>query len=308
MTYFSKLRKTLQHRGFVPTLRHSARFVLQKPAYPILSKIISPKNHEKLMAAPVLGYWPKLDEPRSFNEKIISRKLSGENSSVFSKVSDKYAVREYVEETVSTDILTELYFVGDDPNEIPFDDLPNRFVVKATHGSGMAIVVNEKQEQDFDSIRMECESWLETSYGTKSREYWYESIPPQIVIEEYIPDPNNSVPRDFKFYVFNGRAEFVHVDFNRFSGNRSRRFFDREWRPYNFRLDYPLGPVIDEPERLNDMIEIAEKLGDGFEFVRVDLYHTSENRIYFGELTLAPGAGTETFYPIDWDFELGSYW
>ncbi len=308
MTYFPKLQNTLQHRGIVPTLRHSVRFVLQKPGYTVLSSILSPETHEKLIAAPVLGYWPQLDEPRSFSEKIIVRKLSNERTKLFSKVSDKYAVREYVEKMVGANPLTELYFVGDDPDKILFEELPNKFVVKATHGSGMAVVVNDKEKQDFDSIRSECKSWLETSYGKISREYWYEAISPQIVIEEHVDDPKHNVPPDFKFYVFNGRVEFVHVDFNRFSGNRSRRFFDKEWEAYDFRLDYPLGPVIDEPDRLDEMIDIAEQLGKEFEFIRVDLYHTSDSRIYFGEMTLAPGAGSETFYPVEWDFKLGSYW
>jgi len=308
MIYLSKFQKTLQHRGFVPALRHAIRFTLQKPAYPVLSKFLSPKTHEKLMAAPVLGYWPQIDEPRSFSEKIIARKLSGERENLFSKVSDKYAVREYVKEKTDANLLTDLYFIGDSPGEIPFSKLPGEFVIKATHGSGMAIVVNDKQDWDFNSIRSECESWLKTSYGRRSREYWYEAIPPRILVEEYIDDTEHDVPPDFKFYVFNGQVKFVHVDFNRFSGDRSRRFFDREWNAYEFRLDYPLGPVIDKPDRLEEMTDIAEQLGEEFEFVRVDLYHTSDNKIYFGEMTLAPGAGTESFYPVEWDFNLGSYW
>jgi hypothetical protein len=172
----------------------------------------------------------------------------------------------------------------------------------------MTIVVKNKQECDFDSVVSECESWLETRYGKKSREYWYEAIPPRIVVEEYIDDPKHAVPPDLKFYVFHGRVEFVHVDFNRFSDNRSRRFFDRDWNPRDFRLGYPLGPVIDEPERLDEMITIAETLGKGFEFVRVDLYHTNDNELYFGEITLAPGAGTEKFSPTKSDFNFGSHW
>ncbi|MFC7114613.1 ATP-grasp fold amidoligase family protein [Natronoarchaeum sp. GCM10025703] len=308
MTYLAKLQKTARHRGVIPTVRHGVRFTIQKAGYPVFSKILSPKTHEKLMAAPVLGYWPQLEEPRSFSEKIISRKLSGERAELFSTVSDKYSVREYVKQKVGENLLTDLYFVGESSGEIPKNGLPEKFVIKATHGSGMTIVVDDHREYDFDLIESKCKSWLETPFGKKSREYWYEEIQPRVVIEEYIDDPKHDIPPDFKFYVFNGRVEFVHVDFNRFSAERSRRFFDREWNACDFRLDYPLGPTIDKPDRLDEMIKIAETLGEDFEFVRVDLYHTSDNRIYFGEMTLAPAAGTERFYPVEWDFKLGSYW
>ncbi len=308
MVYLDKFKKSIRNRGPLLTFRHGVRFAIQDPGYPVFSKIMSAKMHEKISAAPVLGYWPELDDPRSFSEKTILRKLATENTSLFSKLSDKYAVREYVEQKMGSEILTDLYFVGDDPDEIPFPDLPNQFVIKATHGSAMTIVVNNKNRIDIDSIVSQCKSWLETPYGKKSREYWYEQISPRIIVEEYIDDPDHNVPPDFKFYVFNGRVEYVHVDFNRYSDNRARRFFDREWNPCPFQLDFPLGPIIDEPTRIDEMINIAEKLGDGLDFARVDLYHTSDNNLYFGEITLAPGAGSEKFYPTEWDFKLGSYW
>ncbi len=308
MTYPTKLRKAVTHRGPSQALRHGIRYLLQVPAHPLISQVFSAPRHEQFLAAPVLGYWPRVSNPRSFNEKIIARKLSNERTELYSRVSDKYAVREFVRERVGDDVLADLYHVGNDPNSIPFEEFPEGFVVKATHGSGWTRVVEAKAESDLNALRKDCQEWLQTRYGSRSREYWYEDIDPQILVEELLWDPQFGIPRDFKCYVFHGEVQFIHVDFNRFSPNRSRRFFDRSWDPYEFRLEYPLGPKIEKPDRLEDMISIAEELGEGFDFVRVDLYHTTDNEIYFGEMTIAPGAGTETFHPTEWDFELGSHW
>lgn len=308
MEHLSKLRKTIEHRGFSLTIRHSIRYFLQKTAAPVLSKILSDSTHEKIAAAPVVGYWPQVNHPHSFNEKVIHRKLSESHVELFSTVSDKYAVRSFVADAVGEEILTDLYFVGSEPGEIPFDDLPDQFVIKATHGSGWTTVIEDKSQHDYEAVRSVCKKWLSRNYGNSSREYWYDEIDPHILIEERLQDSSGEVPPDFKFYVFDGRVEYVHVDFDRFSSDRSRRFFDRNWNPQDFTLDYPLGPTIEAPERLDKMIDIAETLGDEFEFVRVDLYHTDTAEVYFGEMTLAPGAGTERFSPVEWDFKLGECW
>jgi hypothetical protein len=55
------------------------------------------------------------------------------------------------------------------------------------------------------------------------------------------------------------------------------------------------------------MIEIAEKLGSSFDFLRIDLY-SIERRVVFGEVTLVPGAGWIPFKPHAYDAILGHLW
>jgi hypothetical protein len=226
---------------------------------------------------------------------------------LFSTIEDKWNVREYVSERVGDDILKEVYHVTDDPGSIPFDSLPDEFVIKPTHTSGSVILVEENEQLDRESIKAQCREWLDTTYGSIKGEYWYEDVKPQILIEERLRGKDSDIPRDFKLFVFHGRVEYIEVDFDRHS-NHTRRFYDRNWEPQDFTLRYPLGPELDKPNQLNEMIDIAETLGEDFEFIRVDLYRTSGRDIAFGELTITPESGGGRFVPRKYDFEFGSLW
>ena len=268
--------------------------------------VIGQPVHEQLAAFPSLGYWPNIKYPRSFNEKIMHRKLFTDKDR-FATVADKHRVREYVEKRVGSDVLTELYYVTEDPETIPFGELPDRFVLKGTHGSSMNTIVRDKTDADYDSLVAESKQWLEREYGANNREYWYTDITPRIVVEEFIQNSRAKAPRDYKFYVFDGQAEYVHVDHGRFS-DHTRRFYDSDWNPQEFTRIYPLGPVIEEPADFDRMIDVAETLGGPFEFMRVDLYNPEPGSIVFGEMTVAPGSGRGRFQPTDIDFEFGSHW
>ena len=276
------------------------------PLYYVCERVLGEEFHEKLIRAPRLGYWPKIKYPRSFNEKILHRKLYTDND-LYTRVADKWDVREYVEEKVGDEILNEVYHVTDDPETIPFEELPEKFVVKVNHGCGWFTLVEGKEDLDKEEIKSECEEWLSKTYGRQKREYWYRDIEPKIIVENFIESDDQEVPRDFKFFVFDGRVEYIEVDFDRFT-DHSRRFFDRDWEPKEFALEFPLGPTAEEPSQLDEMIEIAETLGGDFDAIRVDLYQPTDDEIVFGEITVAHGAGGEKFDPMEYDYEFGSYW
>jgi hypothetical protein len=173
--------------------------------------------------------------------------------------------------------------------------------------SGEILFVDSSDDVDVDEIKVRCEVWLDTIYGQSKGEYWYAEIPPKILIEEDLRDNKQKVPKDYKFYVFDGTVRYAHVDSDRFKIHR-RRFYDTDWNPQSFRLLYPLANIIKQPENLEDMINIAETLAVNFDFLRVDLYELEDGQVRFGELTVAPGSGTEYFIPRDLDFALGKYW
>ena len=283
-------------------------YVLKHPRIaPAFKSAFGSRLHQKLLAYPVLGYWPQIAEPRTFNERIMHRQLFTDDP-LFTLVEDKVAARRYVRDLVGSGILSDVYHVTDDPETIPFDALPGEYVIKPSHLSGPVRLVDSDDRIDREQVRSRCRDWLSQTHGRVNEQYWYADIPPRIMIEERLRDDEYEPPLDYKFYVFHGRVEYVHVDFNRFDGGR-RRFFDREWNPQDFRKGgIPLGPSIDEPTRYEEMREIAEQLGTDFDFIRVDLYLLNNERIVFGELTVGPSHGRSPFDPERYDFVFGELW
>lgn len=273
---------------------------------PVLQELFGERVHEKIALFPRIGYWPELKNPRTFNEKIAHRKLYTDNN-LFAYVADKYSVREYVESKAGKHILNGIYHVTQNPDSIPFEHLPDQFVLKATHGSGYTKLILDSNEVSYDQLRMLCKKWLNETYGLPQREYWYSNITPRILVEEFVESEYREIPLDYKFFVFNGRVRTIQVDQGRFD-EHTRNFYDPEWNRQEFTLRYPNGPEVEEPKCLSEMIDIAESLGEDFDFARVDLYNPSNGDIRFGEITLAPGGAKERFKPKEYDFKLGSYW
>ncbi len=306
MNKIRTLVDTHRGNGIKSSIRETKDYFLARGGSKYSKTILGKRYHHKLYMYDRLGYWPEIKNPRTFNEKIMHRKLYTDNK-LFSTVEDKWRVRDYIAGKVGDDILPEVFHVTDDPKTIPFDQLPEEYVIKPTHMSGPIIFIDEDEESDRSSIRQSCEKWLNTTYGTVKEEYWYSKIKPRIIIEERLKDDKYDVPPDFKFFVFHGNVEYIQVDTNRVT-NHKRRFYDKNWNAQEFKLKYSLGPVIDEPNSLDKMINIAEKLGNDFDFIRVDLYKLNNDRIVFGELTVAHGSGGEQFKPQKYDFKFGSLW
>lgn len=280
--------------------------VLWSPISPVLLPNVGEVHIEKLRMYPGVGYWPQIRSPRSFNEKVAHRKLFSDEQ-IYAELADKSRVRDYVRQKVGEDILNDVYCVANDPDRIPFDTLPREFVIKPTHMSGAVRVIDNKRTADTTSLKQDCREWLSAEFGTSTNEYWYLDIEPRLVIEKRLRGSDTSVPLDYKFFVFHGRVELIEVDFDRFE-THGQRFFDRNWESVAVKREHPLGPVVDEPGRLDEMIDIAETLGGEFNFVRVDLYNPSNEGIVFGELTFSPSAGRGGFQPQEYDFRLGRLW
>ena len=218
-----------------------------------------------------LGYFPNLLWPRSFSEKVVRRKLHP--PAVWSEFADKVRVRDYVASTVGERYLNPLHLVTTSPDEIEIASLPDRFVVKANHGSGWNLMVTDKRRDHriVAALTMQAVAREDATASTRTRR-WYASIPPRILVERFIEDRTYGVPLDFKIWVFHGIAQFVQVDFDRFS-THTRTFYDRHWRRQRWGVGFPLGPDVARPRKLDEMFEVAEQLASfDPDFVRVDLY------------------------------------
>jgi len=252
------------------------------------------------------GEYPRLMRPRTFNERVLRRKVF-DRRPLLAQFADKYAVRQYVARRLTCDILPKLYCVTDNPAAIPFAHLPDRFVVKPTHGSGWVRVVLDKAALDIQELLNTCDTWLATNYYDFMREQQYRQIPPRIMVEEFIDDGTGAAPTDYKFYVFHGRVHLIQIDGSRFTRHQCA-LYDRHWRDTGARVQLQqFASLLREPVNLRLMLQTAEELGAGMDFVRVDLYDIG-SRIYFGEMTATPGAGLARFEPRAMDEHLGHLW
>jgi len=252
------------------------------------------------------GVFPKIIKPETFNEKILHRKLF-DRRKLLTQFADKYRVRDYVENKLGSEILPKLYFVTTNPFDIPFDELPNKFVVKPSHGSGWVRVVADKSELNKADLINTCISWLNQSYYKIYREWVYKNIEPRIIIEEFIDDGSEGTPNDYKLYVFHGKVEIMYVIAGRYTELRLN-FYDRFWNQLDAALRFKkTGEPVKRPKHLDEMIRAAEVLGEDIDFIRADFYDTEE-KIYFGEITNTPGCGWGCFNPLEFDRYLGGLW
>jgi hypothetical protein len=221
--------------------------------------------------------------------------------------SDKYAVRGYVREKLGLDLFPRIYHLTQDPSSIPFDALPERFVVKPTHGSGWIQLVTDRSKLDREGLIARCREWLAQDYSQLYNEWFYKDIPRRIIVEEFLDAGGGFPPSDIKLLVFNQRVKIVQIDTDRCGAHR-RNFFDIHWNELGVGGNELRGTVpIERPARLNDMIRYAETLSRDMDMVRIDLYQI-EDRIYFGEMTHTPASGFDRLAPLGTDEAWGKLW
>ncbi len=248
-----------------------------------------------------------LEDPKTLDEKINWLKVYYYNP-LYEKCSDKIEVRRYIEEKGFKEILTKLYFIYNDIDEIKLEDLPKKFVIKTTHSSGGVIVVNSKDSFDLKKAKKILQKSLNNNLWNLNREWQYKNLKPRIIVEELI-EPENDDLIDYKFYCYKGQVKFIRV-VRGLSKNHDecfQDFYDDKWNWINVKRPghQNFGPVK-KPKMFEEMKYIAKELSLDFEHVRVDLY-CEFNKIYFGELTFTSGAGFNDYDPASFDYELGKY-
>lgn len=266
--------------------------------------------------------------PRTFRDKVRYKMLRDHRQLVVT-FADKAAVRDHVTRLIGDDCLPLAYAVLDDHLGLLSIDLPERFVMKPTHGSGAAVVVSPAAPADarlpseefswvYRHVRPEhappaqlaklADGWMRQLYGQgPNREWVYGRIPRRIIVEELLESSRHPIPDDYKFFVFHGRCHFIQVDAGRF-GVRTQDFFRPGWEHLPLSGGPPWAdPPPLRPAVLDEMIEMAERLSADTDFVRVDLYDV-DGRIVFGELTSFPAGGDSPFHPESFNEEFGRPW
>lgn len=271
----------------------------------ILSKtvkwgIISPLTLSRLLYFRKFHKFPNLTEPQTLNEKILHLGFFTDTAE-WTRLSDKYLAREFVEERGFGHTLTKLYGSYTDANEIDFDALPQRFVMKSNNGYGTVILVDDKNTVNHEELRRTAAKWLKSTFGYATAEPHYTRIKPRIIIEEYLDNDNDESSSivDYKFWCFDGKVANIFVCANRNIEKHSAKFcvYSANWQPITdaIKEDYLCPIDIPRPERLEEMLRCAEILSKGFPIVRVDLYSV-RSKIYFGEMSFTSNGGRMTYF------------
>jgi hypothetical protein len=266
-------------------------------------------RHLRRMMHDALSYEPNLRRPRTFNERMAWKILHDRNP-LIPRTLDKVAVRDWVAERIGTETLVPLLGVWERAADIPWDDLPARFVLKTNHGSGYNILVPDKAAVCRGSVARQLDAWLVENYYDRTGEWGYRSIRPRILAEKFLAGANGGVPEDYKLYVFGGRPRLLQVHLDRFTERQRDFFYDPlTLQPIDIgrlhHADHPdyAGPPA-EALALNDL---AARLGAGFDAVRIDFY-LIEGQPQFGEVThYSGGCGVPLGSP-EQDRIIGDMW
>lgn len=257
----------------------------------------------------VFGSPLNLDNPRTFNEKLQWLKLYNRRPE-YTMMVDKYRVRDYIAHTLGEEYLIPLLGVWDDPDEINFDELPDQFVLKCNHNSGLGMCIcKDKSELDTDKVRKGLKKGLNQDYYMLHREWPYKNVPRKIICEQYMEDDSGNGLRDFKVHCFNGEPKFILVCSDRFSEEGLREdFYDVGWNLMDMhRPTHPNSQSgVQKPQQLEEMLECAKKIAEDLPFSRIDFYVINA-QIFFGEITFFPASGLEKFEPEQWDTVLGEW-
>jgi hypothetical protein len=248
------------------------------------------------------GRRPHLRRPRRFTEKVNWRVVH-DRRPLIGQLGDKLAMKAYAARVCPDLRVPRVLWSGTDVAELASADLPAAWVLKPNHGT-MRVHVGSGTP-DAGHLRRLTAGWLDEPLHRTRGEWVYSQARRLLLVEEFLGRPGR-LPDDWKFLVFDGRVRVVQVDTARFGSEHRRRLYTADWTPLSVREDVPAAPAQPPPATLPAMTAVAEALGGGFDFIRVDLYDVG-GEVWFGELTPYPGGGLDRF-DADLDRELGAAW
>jgi hypothetical protein len=284
-------------------------------------RIFRRSDGEKILRATYRSlYRQELDcvNPLTFSAKLFQRMIwiNRNGHPVFTTLADKYRAQDYVTARLGAQYLVKLLWHGVDPHRIPFDILPEQYVIKTNHWSRHHVVVrgdyccfcrsfeDPVRAVDREEIIEHFTKMLRQNYYWLHREYHYHAIPPQILIEELLDDGEPKGPLDYRFWCFDAVPELIQVTNSDQSVNQ---FYDPQWKALDLRTRAGENCSVARPDNLQQMLAAASSLAADIDFVRIDLY-SIRGHIRFGEMTFTPGAGTLQLQPAIWDLILGQKW
>lgn len=265
----------------------------------ILLYNISPKLLLRFRFLLHFNYYKKFlsfKNPVTLDEKIQWMKLYYyKDNPLITQCADKYAVREYVKKMGCEETLIELYGAYDNAEEIPWEQLPQKFVIKWNFGCGQNFICKNKDDYNFEEVKQLLNKWKKDSqtfykYGAEMQ---YKPIVPKIIIERLIEPEDGGAPVDYKLYCFHGEAYCLLTCTGRDEGKPKFYFVDKDWNLLRLNKagkEAPEGFVPKKPQGYEQLFNYANKLSKPFPFVRADFY-LDNGKVIFGELTFTPCNG-----------------
>ena len=259
-----------------------------------VATLISPKLNTKLHYRRAFKKKLDLNNPKTLNEKLLWLKLNKYmKDPLVIQCADKYAVRDYIKDCGCEEILNDLIAVYDSPEEIDWDALPEKFVLKWNFGAGMNIICDDKSKLDKEATLKQLKKWGKCKFWLHNSEMQYKYAPKKIICENYLKDDFREVLTDFKVYSFHGEPQAILVMNDR-GGQIKAEFFDSNWNALESGSKYCKPKVSTErPVCFSQMLHVTRKLSKPFPFVRCDFYVVND-KLYFGELTFTPAGGLYT--------------
>lgn len=262
----------------------------------------------KIMFRLKMGYTLNLKKPQTFNEKLQWLKLYNRKPE-YTQMVDKSGAKTIAENILGKGYVIPTLGVWDKFEDIDFNSLPDRFVLKTTNGGGGGgvIICRDKSKLNLVSAAEQLKSSLKASIYRNLKEWPYKNVKPRVLAEKFMVDESGEL-RDYKFYCFNGEPKVFLVASERFSGHRTYfDYFDMEGNHLPFTQGGMNNPVTPElPSTFEEMKQVATKLSHGLPHVRIDLYSVDE-KVYFGEFTFFDSSGFEKFTPREWDNIFGGW-
>jgi hypothetical protein len=298
------LKTTLKRSSFLTNIYQKADL-----RYRTMLSTISPRIASQIFYRRAFGKKLNLYRPITLNEKLMWLKLNTYyKNQLITICADKYRVREYINECGCNEILNDLINAWDCVDDIDWESLPDKYVIKCNHGSGYNLICDDKKSFDIDNAKKKLRQWIKEDYWKLYAEVNYKYIKKKIICEKYIDTHDGLLPSDYKVYCFNGSAKLVLLCVGREQGHPKFYFYDTNWNlircnedSINASKDFS----IEKPMGIDDIFYYAEMLSNPFPFVRVDFYLADGNAI-FGELTFTPSGALDTNRLPETDIKFGS--
>jgi len=261
------------------------------------------KTYLKLAYRGQIGRRLNIDAPVTYNEKLQWLKLHDRKPEYIGYV-DKYEVQQHIRETIGGRYLIPMLGLYNSVEEIDWESLPDRFVLKCTHGSGTNIICTCKDKLDIEAAEEKLRQWMKMNWYWYGREWPYKGIKPRIICQELIT-VRGKTPDDYKVLCFNGKARFIEVHMDRF-GDHRQDLYDEKWNKLDILQGVsPSETFFEKPACFDEMMKLSERLAENMYHVRIDWFVVDE-RLFFGEITFYDGAGFYAFDKFEDDRLMGS--
>lgn len=288
------------------TVVNNPKALLIKLLYSV-SPLLPDALYLKLLFPLHTGYKLNLENPKTYNEKLQWLKINYRKPMMTTMV-DKYEAKNYARDIIGDEYIVKTLGVWDDFEQIDFDLLPSRFVLKTTHDQGGVVIVHDKNNFNKEEARKKLTKHLKFKHFYLTREWPYKNVKPRIMAEEYLENTGIGELRDYKFFCFHGEPKLMYISHGKEIGKLYLNHFDLDFNKLDIsRANYPKTSLdCEKPTSFELMKDLAKEISSNLPHVRVDFYEIL-GKPYLGELTFYQGGGLESFTPLEWDYKLGSW-